>query len=720
MTKGGTDYDSNNQEHLYKVQSYINFIRNMANSEYAAEYAFLTTQLAQLKENHEDELAKELELCFQGGNNDPQQYLLTINKLFQDSKTFEENVKNAFARIKSISRGMNHLDKDAQQALTDLFDRSYEEYKQELLKKFKESSKASKNKGFQKISRVNEILATRINKVIQNISKNTSFIEELTVLYNTSGKISNEEFKRIVINTIVQTVINERDNASIKDLEEHVQQILKNMSSDLIKQNIKIDDLNAFNNDSKKLEAIEIAAFNQNHSIANIITDPNLSGESLKDIKKRYKASAKLIDEVLKLSSDSEVDKDKLRGKKAQLTNELRSIIKQQAEKKIGALANNITKQNYLSKLDQAGLITPISLSDSLSAQLSNISINADALAEVVTSEEARTKLIGVITSSTPGKTIQLKSDVRFAIGYLDSNATLTDGTNIQNIINDTIDTFYNDFMSDYKAEGKGSTSVSAAITAYKQTLFNMKNHIDQIVQDQNLPDESRQQLYQAMYETFSNSVSVKDYDLYNNQLGVHGGNLGAGSRPESVINNITQMYQLGGITAIDAEKILFAVLNCGNAMVGSNIREHLETYLLGGAALMMFDDGFANSENFLAQMAQEFEGFIGQRVVHFYRVGPAYIPASYILDNIVRNLEYVYKDLENQTDFSSIQSSNKVTIINDVTESIIPDAKSVPQPIDRWTQVSQKTQSSVQITFSFMAGLLDIIENFAKAINIK
>jgi len=41
----------------------------------------------------------------------------------------------------------------------------------------------------------------------------------------------------------------------------------------------------------------------------------------------------------------------------------------------------------------------------------------------------------------------------------------------------------------------------------------------------------------------------------------------------ENVINNIDKLYELGGITTIDKEKVLFAALNCGQDSIGSGIQ---------------------------------------------------------------------------------------------------------------------------------------------------
>jgi len=95
-------------------------------------------------------------------------------------------------------------------------------------------------------------------------------------------------------------------------------------------------------------------------------------------------------------------------------------------------------------------------------------------------------------------------------------------------------------------------------------------------------------------------AISVKDYTLYNDDLGYHGGSLGSGGAPDGVIENITKMYELGGITPEDKDNLMFAVLNCAPSAIGSNLKESLEQYLLGGAALIMFDEGFSFGSKYI------------------------------------------------------------------------------------------------------------------------
>jgi len=75
----------------------------------------------------------------------------------------------------------------------------------------------------------------------------------------------------------------------------------------------------------------------------------------------------------------------------------------------------------------------------------------------------------------------------------------------------------------------------------------------------------------------------------------------------------------LGGISSIDKDLLLFALINCGPDGLAKGLKEDLATYLLGGAAMIMFDDGFTAANNFLNSIKQEFGFSIPS--LHLYRL---------------------------------------------------------------------------------------------------
>ena len=331
-------------------------------------------------------------------------------------------------------------------------------------------------------------------------------------------------------------------------------------------------------------------------------------------------------------------------------------------------------------------------------------------IGEIMASNDVRERLKEVIVNNLPGISISFKSDIRFSTGYVGSNdIQISDRhfNKIKNIIDKVIQDHYSDFLLMYKDASGGQTNVKEAMDVYKQWLNRMKQSLDILIDsDEELKHRfhDRTLLYKELYNTFSNSISVKDYSLYNNELGFHGGSLGSKTAPQQVIDNITQMYTLGGISNVDAEEILFAVINCGEAMIGSGIKPSLEQYLLGGAALIMFDDSFAASDDFLEKLVDNFKG---QRIVNLYRINQYFVPASIVLEEIYNNLSEVYTHTCADLIISNISQHNRVTITNNITYN--SDLKGTPEK--KAEAMSNYALSHISIQFSFMGGLLDVME---------
>lgn len=711
-----SQYDSETDKELFNIRSYIDFVDDMAAVEQTAAEDFFKQQIQLLRQNHENELADKLEQYMVGSKEDPLQFIRGINELLQGSKVFEHNIKQNLERMRSITANMEAFDKNTRNQLTALFEESYDKYRMEFMKSLYSLDKSQRNYKFYAFKNINTMLAETINRVLKTITKDPNFLQNFYNAFNATQEISDADFKSIVVNTVAENVLSQHAIKISDQLVSDIQDSLQNMIDDIDQRQATLDEDYAKLASTKKFQTLEQEALKNNSDLAAIITQ--LDDKSIEKIKKKYPNTSQLIDNLLEIVKKKEEGEAAtgIRKAKSELNTTLKASIKERINNELKDMKKNISPKQLAGELKKiSGFLTPISLGQKISLQIGKTSFSHDAIAEAMNTTEVQHKIEGVLGSYTGAKEIKLKIDVGCSIGYVNSggNSQFIDENEIKDIVDNTISTYFRDFMSGYNKKGHGATDINAAIEAYNEMLGKMKTHIDELIKDGNLPDESRQELYDAMYKTFSASFSVKDYELYNNELGAHGGNLGPGKIAEGVINNITKLYELGGITTIDAEKVLFATLNCGSDMIGSNIKQHIETYLLGGAALMMFDDCFANTKKFLEDAKKQFNGFQGQQVVHFYRVQDMYTPASFILKEISSNLKKMYEDLEQGVSFENIKQNNRVTISNPITENDIPSGGTRQS---RFDAVSKKAQSNVKISFSFMGGLLDVFENFGKA----
>ena len=711
-----SNYESETNTELFKIRNYIDFIKHMSTVEQSAAEEFFNQQIILLRQKKETDLANKLETYLTQSKEDPMKFIQGLNELMQGADIFEKNIKTGLERIRSISKDWENFDADTKNSLTNLFEQSYSAYRTKFMQELYKLDANQRDTKFYAFKNVNTSIASAVNKALKIITKDKQFLQQLYDQFNANGSITDGQFKTLIVNTVTESVLSQYADKISEPLVADIKDSLTKMIDDVNARQDMID--KDYDNlaSTKKFQSLEQEALKKNSNLSQIILE--LDTKSIEDIKQKYPNTTELINNLLELARRKESG-ESYRGIKTASTN-LNRILKKDIKDRINSelkdLKQGMTKAEMTKQLKNIkGFLTPLALSQKISVQLGHTGIDHDAIAEAITTREARAKILGVIESHTGASIIKLKADVNYYTEYVNSggDTQYIDETEIQNIVNNTISTYFKDFMTNYNKKGSGATNVNAAIDAYKEQLYDMKNYIDKLVKDKNLPDESRKELYDALYKTFSASVSVKDYELYNNELGVHGGNLGPGKLAEGVINNIDKLYELGGITRIDAEKVLFAALNCGSAMIGSDIKQHIETYLLGGAALMMFDDAFANTEEFLKNIQQEFDGFKGQKTVHFYRVQNMYAPASYILNEIAANLEAMYADLEAGVDFSNVKLNNSVTITNNITEADMP--KKGPWQ-ERWDKLSEVAQNKVSISFNFMGGLLDVFENFGKA----
>lgn len=350
------------------------------------------------------------------------------------------------------------------------------------------------------------------------------------------------------------------------------------------------------------------------------------------------------------------------------------------------------------------------------------LSINKSSLAEIIGAHQ--NEFVDIISNKLPGTSVNLKNDIYYVFKINNQFAEIIAQNRSKKIleditakINSIIDKSFGSFMEKYHKLSSGETNVAAAELTYVQSMKEMIADMNKLFDDLELSTETRAEAWKKLSDTFISSISVKEYTLYSNKYGYHGGSLGKGGAPEGVINNVNKMYELGGISAIDKEALMFGILNCAPSAIGSQLKEHLENYLLGGAALIMFDEGFTASDKYLADLAQEVGLNTLPSNLNLYLLNGTYYPASYVLYSIYSNLSAFYGQLD--VDIASIQKRNRVVIMNNATLGLARTATGSTLA-ERFSSVAIQAESKIKIQFLFMAGMLDILENLGNAFKIK
>lgn len=722
-------YDKETNEFSERIQKYLDFIASMANNLRANELAFLEQQ-KKLLEQEKDKKNQELISALETLNSEKVDYLTimsVMNHLMQNQEQYASSIQNQKERMQQAKETWESF--DDKEWLIKMYEEEYKKYSGIFASNIKKQhtkiiTKIVNGKEVKEVidaygSSFSEQLAERANEILRKLSTNEEFIEQLiSALSAQNLKLSDDQIKEIIINIISDQVINSPVNDNMQTI---LDRILSSMKNPITAQDL-IESVN-----DAEFSRIVVADFTPFEEL--ILTSKKsisahiakLDERSIKEIISRYPETSDLI-KKLRSIDESDFSNQQWNGLKKQLTTTLKTAVKREAFKYIH---EEITKDpmpvaEFKAKLGHIkNFITPTQFKTSLRDALKQVHFSHDIMGEILASNDVRNQIRNVIVNNLPGISISFKADIRYSTGYIGSDDIQPSDENynqIKNAINEVLLDHYSSFLEKYKEASGGATNIATAQQVYKDWLLEMKTHFDNIIdQDEQLNQrfQNRSQLYKEFYKTFSNSVSVKDYSLYNNSLGFHGGSLGSHTAPEKVIDNITEMYELGGISKIDAEELLFAVINCGDNMIRSDLRPSLETYLLGGAALIMFDDSFAASDKFLNELLDEFKG---QRIVNLYRLNTFYVPASFILNEIYTNLTKIYTELNSQ--FNTLDQHNRVTIINNTEYS--KDIAKGKTPEQRAEAISKYVLSNIDIRFSFMGGLLDTLKNLPQITNIK
>jgi len=110
----------------------------------------------------------------------------------------------------------------------------------------------------------------------------------------------------------------------------------------------------------------------------------------------------------------------------------------------------------------------------------------------------------------------------------------------------------------------------------------------------------------------------------------------------------INTMLLEGSIDGLDTNWLKFALINCGEGMIGANNKHALEDYLSGYIGLLMFSDA-----SFIAQDVSNYlkgleVGDISN--IHIYVLNNKYVPSSYILHETHKAMSQFLEGIETET----------------------------------------------------------------------
>ena len=232
----------------------------------------------------------------------------------------------------------------------------------------------------------------------------------------------------------------------------------------------------------------------------------------------------------------------------------------------------------------------------------------------------------------------------------------------------------------------------------------------------------------QSIKDTLYVSSTMKTYANYQNDLGFTGGSLG--STVDSQIESFDQLFTAAGMP-IDTELkqwLKFAVLNCSSVSVGKKKnKDFIENYLGGLAVFSLFNEGGAEL-TLLRQQLQDQELITTNNIMHLYRLNGIYYPGSYVLKQVVENLNMIVSQIN---EAQATVARKNIMIYNPASFDILPNGKfsngqfskgsgenkrsKIQNETNPWGYVGEKISSQVQIKVLFLAGLLDVVKNLHK-----
>lgn len=371
-------------------------------------------------------------------------------------------------------------------------------------------------------------------------------------------------------------------------------------------------------------------------------------------------------------------------------------------------------KNKLINQLKQASTTSQMTAHDFIASCITNLSISSFDMAEIRGAIQSEILTQGI--AYLPGKSIQLKNDIVISYFLTDAPYQQLIDTTVQSQYNQTkklIEDFGKDFLTIYHEKGKNTTNIKLAEQVYKLQLKKLAEAKIKLLNT--VTEQTDKDKIENLFKFLSTSISVKKYEdvTYINE-GFYEGSLGGGGRVVEAIPNIVAMLDAGGISLVDANTIIGALLNSFNgSALGTGYEQPLKDYLIAGAAMVLFDDGFANGQKFLDTMMQNLRA-VAPGALHLLLVNDLYIPQSFILTEICNNLEQLASAISNEqarisANRASLQLHNPISYntLRAANEQF-PGEENEER---RWNWVGDQARDSVTISFTFMAGMLDIID---------
>ena len=736
--------DSENYEkYLNYIQTYISNLEQLAKNEQARELQYV---------NSLRKKGMEVVDYYKGGKFDYIAFMRDLNLVHTDAQKLmskiQTNISN-FDEIKGkIENSKNtNLSNDLNNTGRTLYDKITRDYLfayNNYINTMNEIIQPQLQESF------SEQVNKKLQDIFSKIGNDPQFMSKL--IDNLRAVDPNAEIISSIQNWCVEYIKEEliANQQDISKVVFDINKITDDQAQSIFQNSIEESYSSTMSTIKDDVEKIIDSALNRNENIANLIN----TGEnnSLEELLNTIGASSKSKEIIIEAFGEMQKKISKVNNDSTKdLAAKMRSIaaIKGSFTKKIGELIRSqVNGSKKMPKRERTKIVKSVikKYEKQLDSSLRNTaeraarkikitSTSANTVAEILATPNFEGWLRENIHNVfIPGKDIQFKSDIVFnfssqQLNASDLNSVWEEGDLSFEVeqVKEIAENKSKNFLKRYYELTNGHTSVAAADEAYRKTM------LEAIRYKRALLSQTQESAHKIIEDYFSGgleaSISVKDYHYYNDEKGYHMGSMGGGGKVIDAVPNILKMLELGGISFGDTEVIITALLNSfEDSVIGTSLLDDIKNLLIGGAAMMLFDDGFANAQAYLERMKQELQVKDVKELptggsLHLLNLNGIYVPQSYVLFSIIEQLKRVYANILTETSVSNITSEktkNSLELSNPMNNSILEeirnDKENYPTTASQWNAVSQYAQSTVTIHFMFMGGMLDIMQQLEKS----
>lgn len=224
-----------------------------------------------------------------------------------------------------------------------------------------------------------------------------------------------------------------------------------------------------------------------------------------------------------------------------------------------------------------------------------------------------------------------------------------------------------------------------------------------------------RENFLNNLQNTLYISSTSKTFNNYNEEIGFIGGSIG--SNIINQINNLNTLFEQAGIglTQEEIDWLIFAAINNSSlSVVGRKNEDILESILGSLATFAIFDEGGAELAILRDKIIEITENNTNPNIMHLYLLNGIYYPGSYVLTTVLNNLKQILNEIK--TEVGHTGPSN-IKLTNTTTFDVLPNRGYKNQGSNTlnktpWQTVSESAAARTEIHITFLAGLMDVINN--------